>query len=132
MHKRFFFSIAVNRQKHKRWKLEKKHQRATLCKNSTFQHSYSKSFCVVSSQDTRIGVGGIIGTSKFCNRVLTINNLKISGSSHNLYFQSSSTAGSNPTEKKKKSTNKQTNFPLRAELILFNPLFYYTIFPLSI
>ena len=51
---------------------------------------------------------------------LTTNNCRISRSGHSLYFQSASSAGSNPGEKKVNSTNKQTNLPLRGKLILFN------------
>lgn len=61
---------------------------------------------------------------------LTTNNCRISRSGHSLYFQSASSAGSNPGEKKVNSTNKQTNLPLRGKLILFNLLFLLHYFPL--
>lgn len=113
------------------WKLEKPPKNLFASRISPHLTMYAQNtFLLLAAQCTRIGVERTEGTCKFCKTVSTINNLKILGSFHNLDFQSSSAAGSNPREKK--STNKQTNFPLRAELILFNPLFYYTIFPLSI
>lgn len=59
------------------------------------------------------------------------NKFEISRLELSLYFKPASAVGSNP-RKKVNSANKQSNFPLRGELILFNLLFFITLFsPLS-